>query len=385
MSQIDPGTPTWLRTHNDRTAFRLLLEHGPLTRTQLGELSGMSKPTAAQMISRLERVDLIHAVGEVSGGRGPNAVSYGVRTDRIVGVAVSILADGSHAVVVDAADAEHPIVAVPHEPSGRTPEDDVRRAVRAASEAAGVDPANVSHVVVGVQAAVFAERDALSLTDTLPGWPATGARGRIEEALGLQVVLENDVNLAAIAERAVGIAADVSSFAEFWIGDGLGVALDFDGVVHRGASGGAGEIGYLEASRSAIRLVPEARDFTDLLGGPVVADLLGARDGEGLADVLPRLAGDEAALDAIAERVAITIGPVVAVVDPALVVLAGPTSLAGGEALAARVAERIDRSAHPTLAVRVSGTGDQPVLLGARRLLVDRIRDLLEADITTAA
>ena len=32
MSQIDPGTPTWLRAHNDRTAFRLLLEHGPLTR-----------------------------------------------------------------------------------------------------------------------------------------------------------------------------------------------------------------------------------------------------------------------------------------------------------------------------------------------------------------
>ena len=45
MTQIDPGTSAWLRAHNDRTAFRLILEHGPLTRTQLGELSGMSKPT----------------------------------------------------------------------------------------------------------------------------------------------------------------------------------------------------------------------------------------------------------------------------------------------------------------------------------------------------
>ena len=40
------GTPAWLRAQNDRTAFRLLLANGPLSRTQLGELSGLSKPTA---------------------------------------------------------------------------------------------------------------------------------------------------------------------------------------------------------------------------------------------------------------------------------------------------------------------------------------------------
>mgnify|MGYP000998191126 CR=1 FL=1 len=87
------GTPTWLRAQNDRTAFRLLLEHGPLSRTQLGELSGLSKPTAGQMIARLERVGLIGPVGEITGSRGPNAVAYGVRRDTLTGVAVSILAD----------------------------------------------------------------------------------------------------------------------------------------------------------------------------------------------------------------------------------------------------------------------------------------------------
>src|SRR4029453_6717810 len=102
MSRAGPGTPPWLRAHNDRTAFRLLLEHGPLTRSKLGELSGLSKPTATQMLTRLERVGLIRPVGEVSGGRGPNAVSYGVRTDRITGVAVSILDRVIEAVVGDA-------------------------------------------------------------------------------------------------------------------------------------------------------------------------------------------------------------------------------------------------------------------------------------------
>ena len=53
------GTPAWLATQNDRTAFRLLLEHGPLSRSQLGELSGASRPTAGQMIAREPRAELL--------------------------------------------------------------------------------------------------------------------------------------------------------------------------------------------------------------------------------------------------------------------------------------------------------------------------------------
>ncbi|KRE25909.1 ROK family transcriptional regulator [Agromyces sp. Soil535] len=384
MSQVDPGTPAWLAARNDRTAFRLLLEHGPLTRSKLGELSGLSKPTATQMLTRLERVGLIQPVGEVSGGRGPNAVSYGVRTDRITGVAVSILAGTIHAVVVDAIDREHPIAQVATDAAGRTPEGDVRSAVRAACRAAGIDESTVSRVVIGVQAAVFVDGDELSFTDTLPGWPALGARHRIEEALGLTVTIDNDVNLAAMAERAAGVAQDASSFALFWIGDGLGVGVDLGGVVLHGASGGAGEIGYLAVPKGAGKLAPEANDFTDLLGGPAVARLLGGALGESLTDMLPRLAGDGTALAALADRVVLAIDPLLAILDPAMIVLGGPTGLAGGDRLADLVAARVDPAAHPKLAVRTSGTGAQPVLLGARQQLVHQIRDQLEADISLA-
>jgi predicted NBD/HSP70 family sugar kinase len=384
MSQIDPGTPTWLRAHNDRTAFRLLLEHGPLTRSKLGELSGMSKPTATQMITRLERVGLIRPVGEVSGGRGPNAVSYGVRTDRITGVAISILHRVIQAVVVDAVDRDHPVVEIATDATAeRTPEGDVRAAVRAACAAAGLDEATVSRVVVGVQAAFFVEGDELSFTDTLPGWPAVGARRRIEEALGLAVTLDNDVNLAAMAERSAGAAQDVASFALFWIGDGLGVGVDIGGTLHRGSSGGAGEIGYLAVPSAAVRLAPEANDFTDLLGGPAVARMLGGSR-ETLLEALPRLAGDDAALAALADRVILAVAPLLAILDPSMVVLGGPTGTAGGARLAQLVADRVDEGAHPRLAVRTSGTGAQPVLLGARQQLVEQIRAQLEADISLA-
>ncbi|KRC60600.1 hypothetical protein ASE14_06290 [Agromyces sp. Root81] len=383
MNQIDPGTPTWLAARNDRTAFRLLLEHGPLTRSRLGELTGLSKPTASQMLARLERVGLIRPVGELSGGRGPNAITYGVRTDRITGVAISILDRAIQAVVVDAVDHDHPIVQIATDVHERSPEGDVRAAVRAACAEAGIDESTVSRVVIGVQAAFFVDGDELSFTDTLPGWPAVGARARIERGLGLQVTIDNDVNLATMAERSAGAAQQASSFALFWIGDGLGVGLDLGGVVHRGASGGAGEIGYLAVPRTAAPLAPAANDFTDLLGGPAVARLI-AGDDETLADVLPRLAHDDVALSALADRVILAVNPLLAILDPSMVVLGGPTGIAGGTRLAELVAERVDPSAHPKLAVRMSGTGTQPVLLGARQQLVDQIRDHLEADISLA-
>jgi len=58
-----PGTPRLLRAINDRSALELLLEHGPLTRPQLGALTGLSKPTASQLLGRLETRGLVHAVG----------------------------------------------------------------------------------------------------------------------------------------------------------------------------------------------------------------------------------------------------------------------------------------------------------------------------------
>ena len=399
MSDTAPGTPSWLRERNDRTALTLLLEHGPLTRTRLGELTGLSKPTAAQMVARLERAGLIGPVGEVSAGRGPNAVSYGVRGDLIHGVAVDIRATTIAATVVDAFDADHPVVEFATADRDRTPEGDIRAAIDAASAAAGIDPATVAVVAVGVQAAISGDGDTLSFTDTLPGWPELGARRRIEDALGVTVDLDNDVNLAAVAERAVGAARGAASFALLWLGDGLGVAVDLGGTLHRGAAGGAGEIGYLPVPRAAADLDPDAEDLTDLLGGAAVARLLGAADTD-FPGALDRLGDDEAVLTALAERVTLAVIPVLAVLDPELIVLGGPTGVAGGEHLAELVSRsladsarlrathilgrRLEDSSRWRPAVSASGIAAQPVLGGARRMLVGRIHSRLVADISTS-
>jgi predicted NBD/HSP70 family sugar kinase len=379
MSQIDPGTSAWLRTRNDREALRLILEHGPLTRTRLGELSGMSKPTATQMIARLERAELVVPVGEIAGSRGPSAVSWGVRTDRVAGVAVNMLDGSIQAVLVDAAGTEYPIVELPVRDEERSPERDIARAIEAACTAADAERTSIEAVTVAVQAAVSRGQDTLSLTDSLPGWPAFGARSRIEAELGISVTLENDVNLATMAERAVGVAQDADSFAFLWLGVGLGVGVDLGGTIHRGAHGSAGEIGYLTVSAGTGE--PGAVT-TDLLGSQVVLDLLGESDGA-YADEILALSDDDPVLHEVADRIALTIEPVLVVLDPAMIVLGGPTGLAGGRRLAELVAERAAGDERPVPEVRVSGTGESAVLVGARRLLVEQIRTILEERIPT--
>ena len=351
MSTTAPGTPSWLRERNDRTALEALFEHGPLTRNRLGELTGMSKPTAAQMVARLEQAGLIAPVGEVSGGRGPNAVSYGVRDDLARGVAIDIREHVIAAQVVDALDGDHPAVEIGTADTERTPEGDVRRAIDAACEAAGVDSATVRFVCVGVQAAISADGDHLSFTDTLPGWPELGARHRIADALGIEVELDNDVNLAAVAERATGAGQDAGSFALLWMSEGLGVAVDLGGTVHRGATGGAGEIGYLPVPRGT-DVDTAAEDLTDLVGRGAF---------ERIDD-----------LDAYADRVAIVVAPVIAVLDPELIILGGPIGIQGGTELSDLVAEKLGRT-H----VRPTAIRSQPVVNGARRLLSHRIQNHL--------
>lgn len=384
-----PGTPSWLREQNERTALALLLEHGVLTRNRLGELSGLSKPTAGQIVSRLESVGLVEVVGEVSAGRGPNAASYGVRADRVLGVAIDIDETTIRSTVVNASGSEHTVVQTAIDGgTGKAPSSaaaDIRSAIGAACSAAHANMDAVRVVSIGVQGAIDPRSDELSFIDTLPGWPRRGIRAHLESALGRQVLIDNDVNLAAIAERSEGAGAGSGSFALLWMGDGLGLAVDLDGTVHRGAAGGAGEIGYLPVPQSASAIDPKATDLQDLIGGETIVRI--ARE-NGMAGTAASIVVDladhparEALFSAIAPRIALGVVPVLAILDPELIVLGGPIGTAGGELLADLVRAEIARTTpwHP--GVTRSTVPEFPVLRGAREVLVHQVRQRLFSEL----
>ena len=98
---MNPGTPSLLRGINDRAALDLLLEHGPLSRSRLGELTGLSKPTAAQLLTRLADAGLVITSGNTLGGPGPRAQLYAVNPDAAHVVALDVTPSRILAAVAD--------------------------------------------------------------------------------------------------------------------------------------------------------------------------------------------------------------------------------------------------------------------------------------------
>lgn len=374
------GTPSWLGDENARTALTLLLEHGPLSRNRISALSGLSKPTAAQMVSRLSERGLIKVVGEESAGRGRNGAVYAVRDDLGYGVAISIDQEGVRSRVVDPLGTEFPDArkVVAELRANRSAARDVAEAVLGACEAAGIDLGLVQHVCVGVPSSVDSRRDELSSVEALPGWSRTKIRGQLEDALHCEVVIDNDVNLAAVAERRVSAFDPSSTVAVFWIGYGIGLALDIAGTVHRGSSGGAGEIGHMPVSRGMLNPDAASTDIEDIVGAAALDRI--CRDlGEPYAfdDVLAGRDVPRRVLEALAPRLALAVVPVLSVLDPDIVVLGGPVGRSSGGQLAelTRTAIRNHTRWDPEIqATRVAG---DPVVTGAAAVSMQRLRGLL--------
>ena len=216
----------------------------------------------------------------------------------------------------------------------------------------------------------------------LPGWPRRGIRRHLEDALGREVVIENDANLAAIAEREQGAGTDVSSFALVWMGHGLGLSVDLGGHVHRGVSGGAGEIDYLEVPKRSAALDPAAGTLQDLIGGPALVRLarshgIKARSYQELVAALAGHPQRHAVLEDLAPRIAMGVMPVLAVLDPERVVLGGPTGQMGGPELAELVQQSIRHGSHWLPDVVATGVPDSTVLRGVQELVISKVRGLL--------
>jgi predicted NBD/HSP70 family sugar kinase len=389
-----PGTPSLLRELNDRSALELLLASGPMTRAQLGEHTGLSKVTASQLLARLEERGLVQVAGEQAGGRGPNAALYGVVPSAAYVAGLHVDHYVVSAGVADVTGRELAVVSV--DPNGgQDPVELVRGAVAAASGSAGVSPDELRSLVIGTPGVLDPQTGEPRLVANLPAWHE-GVLDALRADLGRTVTIENDVNLAAMAERVMGAAAEVDDFVLVWIGIGIGLATVLGGRLHRGVGGAAGEIGYLPVPGVPLPQDvshPATGAFQSLIGAQTLIPLAASYGfAESTAGAAVRAAheaasaGDQrgsAFLDELAGRVATGVASICVVLDPGLVVLGGEVGLSGGTALADRVAAEVGRiSPARPLVVPTSVTGD-PVLCGAIRAAVDQARQELLASVAS--
>ncbi|WP_354638453.1 ROK family transcriptional regulator [Kitasatospora camelliae] len=375
MTTARTATPSTARAINDRLALDLLLERGPLTASDLRALTGLSRPTVADLLERLQRGGLVAVAGE-SGEqrRGPNARLYALAADRAHLAGIDIRSSGVGLVVADLAGRTLATARVPAAPQDQ---DLAERTVKALAEAAAeAGAAHLHTVAVGAPGLVDPATGELANSGKLPRWH-TELLAALRSRPGTDVILENEVNLAGVAEHRVGAARDREDFALLWLGHGTGAAVVLGGRLRRGASGGTGEIGFLPVPGTVG--LPSATGceggFHSLAGSAAIC-ALARRHGLPVPERGPQPhaepvvrdaagAGADAFLDELAERIAIGAAAICVVLDPGCVVLGGEVGRAGGPDLAARVERRLAGLSPFRTEVRVGAAGGGAVLAGA--------------------
>ncbi len=312
-----------LRNITDTAVINRVFGVGKITRAELAAVTGISKPTISDAVRRLSERGILVESGMQTGRRGRIATYYELAQTSGWVLAIELDPDGLNTLssslageVFGESYRPTPLSAPLLVKTLQAAVDRDRRAARgrgplrvlSVSVANPVDPAHNNII-------------------TMPNSPfpegLVNLRNVLDDLGDTTIMLENDVNLAAHAERNVGVARSVSSFGYLHVGSGLGFAFHFGDQVIRGFHGLAGEIGFLPTGSAPAATVLEAL-VRQGFGRPNGATL----DVAEVRSVLDAaMVGDPAAalrIDAFCRTLVTAVAAVHAVNDPELLVLGGP-------------------------------------------------------------
>lgn len=368
-----PATPSLLREINEQIVLDAIRRLRSVSRAEVARQTGLSKPTVSLALRTLEASGLVRPLGTETGRRGRAGVLYEPVPDAALGIAVEVAVAGVRAVAVDldgtlVDEWTRPHSAVPSSASAVV--ESVAQAVTALGE--GADR-RFDALVVGTPGVQDPRTGVLHRVGTIPALEGSEFGRMVAERTDLAPAIHNDVDLVALGEQAEGHGRDVEDFAVVWIGSGLGSALVWRGELLVGHAGAAGEIFDVPFARAVESSGGSAEEFTRFGLSEEGALALGRRLSGGTArwgsapEILDAVAiGDTAAgavLDELATWAAWYVSALAAIVDPALVVLAGP--LGAHDALRPAVESKLATWSDHAPAIVSSKLGSRSVLAGA--------------------
>jgi glucokinase len=253
--------PSVLRDINLRTVLRLLRAHNPCSCSDLARYSGLSVPTVAASVSRLEHMGLAKRLGKgsSSGGRPPDLLRFNESYGYVAGIDISdgrirlSIANLTGEVIGESegeiGEKSWPMAVVERMVCLLT---SLRESLRIPAKrllAVGVAAPGITDVDAGIVVSV----------PTMQGWENVPLGRLLAERLHSQVIVENDVNVAALGEHSYGMAQGEPNFAFVHIGRGVGAGLIVNGQIHHGPEWTAGEIGYLPVPGCSVQAVRKSQ------------------------------------------------------------------------------------------------------------------------------
>jgi len=378
------GRRDLIRDLNRTLVLNLVRERSALSRADLARISGLSPSTVTAITaSLLDDGFLLEDDQPASPGTGTGVIgrpATPLRVDPGAGhvVGIKVAPDNVTAAVTDlaATPLATATIARGHEDDPNAVADLFETTVRAVLDAALVRRDSLFGVGIGVPGIVDPATGRVADSPLLE-WAHLDLVGLLEDRLGLPVLLDNDVNTLTVAEQLFGAGRGLPNFLVATIGRGIGMGIVINGVVYRGARGGAGELGHvqavpngpdcwcgrrgcLEAVAAEPALVREVLASTGRLVQPADLGPLAARD--------ERVAG---ILEHAGRLVGRAIASVTTVLDPQRVVVSGEGVRLGDRylgAIRAGLAEREQKEVATELVIEP--WGDDAWARGAATLVL---------------
>lgn len=238
-----------LRAANRRAVTSALGDMGPMSRADLVRATGLSATTISSLVTDLIESGAVTETDDRArphkggSGRPPVLVALAVRPGQVAGIDI-----GHHHVRVAVADRAGTILA-----EDQTETDTDSHGERTLEQAFSLLDRVVSSTGGRVPDLVWAglcvpgpidRRSSRLDGGVLPGWRGMAPGVEMQERLGIPVAVDNDANLGAIAEHAVGVGRDVDDLVYLAGEVGVGCGVIVGGRLVRGASGFTGEIGH---------------------------------------------------------------------------------------------------------------------------------------------
>jgi predicted NBD/HSP70 family sugar kinase len=361
-----------------------ILLHGPTSRADLAKRAGLSRQTISDVVLELETAGWLKPHGRTAGKLGRSAVVYEINAAAGLAAAVDLGGTKLSVAIGDLLGNALAEVTVPTDTRGGTQVvEQVAAAIERLATELNVSAKQLKIVVLGTPGVFHPESAHIMVAPNIPGIGEVNVLRLLSDRLGVPVIIENDVNLAARGEQWRGHGTDVRNFVFIAIGTGVGMGIIADGHLLRGARGAAGEIGYLPIGGDPY----DPRGFTlgtfeTAVGGVGIANRYVGFGGHGAAtvrDIFSALESGDAAASATIEETARLIAPAIAAVgamlDPEMVILGG--SIGVRPELIDAVRRILPRCTPSPPRVEASVLGSRAGLVGALAVAVDHMHDAL--------
>jgi predicted NBD/HSP70 family sugar kinase len=377
-----PSSPV-ARQQSVRLVVERLLRDRSTSRAEIARSTGLSKQTISEVMRDLERDGWVHEDGQIQGNVGRSAVTYALRPDAAFVLGVDLGGTKLHVALADL----HGVTVAENieataSDGGAAVVAQIGRMTDALLQRAGVSAQRLRGGVMGGPGIVDPASGGIVIAANIAGLDSLDVRAALRERLGIDIAIENDVNLAAIGEHWRGNSRKARSFAFIALGTGIGMGIFADGQLIRGARGAAGEVAYLPLGGDPYDARGQRLGTLETaIGSAGIIERytgLGGTPGSTVREVFDRLETDEAAritIDEVGRVITTAILAVHSILDPEIIILGG--SIGVRPELKLRIEANLGRCTREPVRIELSALGNRATLIGAIGCAIDQVHRAL--------